>query len=242
MSDNPRQTSGRSLKPWVLGAAVAVAGALAYALFALKPDAAPPLPQLRPVPPEATAEEVHRLCAACHAYPPPDTFPRSAWRMEVKQGYDFFHKDLSYRFAYPPLEAVIRYYENRAPEEFKPLARTAAPQPPAARFEQHAYRAPGADNPPFALITNPTNNASFAEPATINIRAGAQDFDGAVTNVAFYAGTNKLGQTASSPYSGTPEVSLGPFAARSAGGTHGAYRQPTRLHYSAARHEAGPHD
>src|SRR5262245_35681097 len=148
MSDNQGQLSGRSLKPWLLGAAVAVAGALAYALFALKPDAAPTLPQMRPVPPEATAEEVHRLCAACHPYPPPDTFPRSAWRKEVKQGYDFFHKDLSYRFAYPPLEAVVRYYENRVPVEFKPLARTVAAQPRVARFEQRDYRPPGADNPP----------------------------------------------------------------------------------------------
>lgn len=27
---------------------------------------------------EATTEQVHSLCAACHAYPPPESFPRSA--------------------------------------------------------------------------------------------------------------------------------------------------------------------
>jgi hypothetical protein len=148
MSDDQGQPTGRSLKPWLLGAAVAVAGALAYAFFALKPGVVAEVPQRRPVPPEATAEEVRRLCASCHAYPPPDTFPRSAWRQEVKQGYDFFHKDLSYRFAYPPLEAVVRYYENRAPEELKPLPRTAAPHPPAARFERTSYRPPEAATPP----------------------------------------------------------------------------------------------
>src|SRR5438552_3438502 len=31
--------------------------------------------RVRGGPGEATAEEVHRLCGACHAYPPPDTFP-----------------------------------------------------------------------------------------------------------------------------------------------------------------------
>ncbi len=106
-----------------------------------------------PQPPEATAEEVHRLCAACHAYPPPDTFPRSAWRKEVKQGYDFFHKDLSYRFDYPPLEAVVRYYENRAPEALPPLSRTPA-QPPPVRFERRGSRCPEAAGPPGVANVN----------------------------------------------------------------------------------------
>ena len=114
MSDNRRRLPRRSLMLWGLVAAVAVAGGLAYAAFAPERDTAPAV-TMPPEPPEATAEEVHRLCAACHAYPPPDTFPRSAWRKEVQQGYDFFHQDPSYRFAYPPLEAVVCYYENRAP-------------------------------------------------------------------------------------------------------------------------------
>lgn len=65
-------------------------------------------------PAEASAEEVHKLCAACHAYPPPESFPRSAWRKEVKQGYDFFH-DSNLQMEYPSLEAVVQYYERRAP-------------------------------------------------------------------------------------------------------------------------------
>ena len=39
-----------------------------------------------PEPPEATAEQVRQACTGCHAYPPPESFPRSAWRKEVKQG------------------------------------------------------------------------------------------------------------------------------------------------------------
>ena len=30
--------------------------------------------------PAASSEAVHEFCGACHAYPPPETFPRSAWR------------------------------------------------------------------------------------------------------------------------------------------------------------------
>jgi hypothetical protein len=63
--------------------------------------------------------------------------------------------------------------------------------------------APGANNPPFALLTNPTNDSTFLGPASVVFNATAQDFDGTVTNVAFYANSNKLGQTTTSPYNFT---------------------------------------
>jgi FG-GAP-like repeat/FG-GAP repeat len=133
---------------------VIVVGSLAYAVAAAQP-AGEPTPQLRPEPPEAPAEEVHRLCAACHAYPPPDSFPRSAWRKEVKQGYDFFYKDPSYRIpSYPSLEAVVRYYENRAPAELPLVPRTAPPQPPRARFDRSDYLLPQATRSPGVAHVN----------------------------------------------------------------------------------------
>src|SRR5688572_9632240 len=137
MSDGSRPAFSRW---WLLVAAAAVSGGLAYAVLAPKPARV----TRRPRPPEATAEQVHQLCAACHAYPPPDSFPRSAWRKEVKQGYDFFHQDLSYRFDYPPLEAVLAYYENRAPDALPLLPPTRAPRPPTARFERRDVHAPDA--------------------------------------------------------------------------------------------------
>ena len=113
--------------PTALVLLLLVAGAGVAAYFTLLPPPATTAPTaeltLPPEPPEATGEEVHRLCAACHAYPPPDTFPRSAWRKEVKPGYDFFHQDPSYRFAYPHLEAVVRYYEKRAPKRCRRFRR-----------------------------------------------------------------------------------------------------------------------
>src|SRR5262249_44705111 len=93
-------------------------------------------------------EEVHRLCAACHAYPPPDTFPRSAWRMEVTQGYDFFHQDPSLRFDYPPLDAVVRYYESRAPLTLAQLPRTPEAQPLLARSDHRQAPIPDTAGPP----------------------------------------------------------------------------------------------
>ncbi len=141
---------------WLLAAlALAVlgtAGGLAYALRGPGSAAATAVAR-RPEPAEATAEEVHRLCGACHAYPPPDTFPRAAWRKEVHQGYDFFHDDPSYRFPYPPLEAVVRYYERRAPEALAALPPTAATQPPV-RFDRRTYRPGGTTRPPGIANVN----------------------------------------------------------------------------------------
>jgi hypothetical protein len=128
---------------------VAVTGGLAYlayTAFATESAAAMPLP---PEPPEATAEQVHQLCGACHAYPPPDSFPRTDWRKEVSQGYDFFHQDPSYRIDnYPPLEGVVRYYENRAPEALKLLPRNNPPHPCPAKFDSSTHLVPGTAGPP----------------------------------------------------------------------------------------------
>ncbi len=86
--------------------------------------------------------------------------------------------------------------------------------PPNVTLQAATLTAPGADNPPFAVITDPPNNAAFAAPATITIQADAEDFDtgGAVTNVAFFAGTTKLGQATHSPFSFTwPSVPRGHY-------------------------------
>src|SRR5262245_42631113 len=133
MNDTPRPAPGRRALPIIAGVVVlSAAAAIGYVVFTPKPAPEIPEPQLRPEPSEATSEQVHQICAACHAYPPPETFPRSAWKKEVQQGYDFFHKDLTYRFEYPAMESVLRYYERRAPETLAPAERQpeGAPGPP----------------------------------------------------------------------------------------------------------------
>lgn len=64
---------------------------------------------------EATDLSVRKLCSACHAYPPPETMPRSTWRKEVKQAYEFF-RDSALGGEYPSLESVVSYYEKHSPE------------------------------------------------------------------------------------------------------------------------------
>jgi FG-GAP-like repeat len=101
-----------------------------------------------PVPPqEASAGQVHRFCgAACHAYPPPDTFPRSLWRREIKQAYEFF-RDSNLSMDFPSQESVALYYERRAPLELPPinLPDTTAPSP--GLLHRRDYRIPSSVRP-----------------------------------------------------------------------------------------------
>jgi tetratricopeptide (TPR) repeat protein/cytochrome c5 len=84
---------------------------------------------------EATREEVLALCMACHAYPPPDSMPRAAWRKEVKQGYDFL-RGSTLHADFPPLESVVRYYEQRAPERLPFVKQSPATGKPPVKFEK----------------------------------------------------------------------------------------------------------
>ncbi len=133
--------------PWLLSAILAVSTAVA--LTCLTPATPGQAPTSRTGGDEASTESVHLMCGACHAYPPPDTFPRSAWRKEVKQGFDFFHADATLQFPYPSLESVVRYYENRAPNELPSIPRSPFRKCPI-QFENqpvptlHGVSSPGA--------------------------------------------------------------------------------------------------
>ena len=52
---------------------------------------------------------------------------------------------------------------------------------------------PPTNQPPIVNIVQPSNNAAFLAPANISIRASAQDFDGFVTSVEFFANNQSLG-------------------------------------------------
>ena len=64
-----------------------------------------------------------------------------------------------------------------------------------------ALTATGADNPPFAAITFPTNSAVHPSGQSLTIRADAFDADGGVAKVEFFAGETNLGEDTSEPYS-----------------------------------------
>src|SRR5262245_10041970 len=129
--------------------AVAAALSLSLALTGQAPRAQPP-PE--PAPAEASAEVVHQFCSVCHAYPPPDTFPRAAWREEVRKAYDFF-RDANLRQETPDLESVVQYYERRAPIRLPAADRP----PPASGPTPVAFRKQGLRPPDGAAVPQVTH-------------------------------------------------------------------------------------
>jgi hypothetical protein len=124
-------------KPWKLRLAAGVALVLGVSAVLVTAalvdrgagDRSPP-----PDDPGDIAEQVHTVCAACHVYPPADSFPRWAWRKEVLQGYQFareFRPDLRL----PPMQEVIDYYESRAPEKLALPVISNATTPVPVSFE-----------------------------------------------------------------------------------------------------------
>jgi Bacterial Ig domain len=60
-----------------------------------------------------------------------------------------------------------------------------------------------AHNPPMATLTSPAAQSAFPAPASIGLSADAAALDGTITNVVFFAGTNRLGASSTAPYSVT---------------------------------------
>jgi hypothetical protein len=58
----------------------------------------------------------------------------------------------------------------------------------------------GANLPPTASLTTPTNRAVLLAPATLKLHAEASDPDGSITRVEFFNGTAKLGETLAEPH------------------------------------------
>jgi hypothetical protein len=103
--------------------------------------------------PDDIEEQVHSFCgASCHAYPPPDSFPRKHWRMEVERGYKFF--DQSGLALTPPKFAhVVRYYEERAPEDYPPATIIPSSRPLETRFETLGYPPPPGAKPAISNVS-----------------------------------------------------------------------------------------
>jgi hypothetical protein len=105
-------------------------------------------------------EQVRGLCAACHAYPPPDSFPKGFWRHEVDRGYEFYKKpppyaaDLVAGLTAPPHDAVVRYYEKLAPDQMPLPKLEYATHAPPVRFKQEGRKVPGLTRRPSISHVN----------------------------------------------------------------------------------------
>ncbi len=77
-------------------------------------------------------EGVRAACSGCHAFPPPDVLPRSAWRRQIEHMSflrDYLPEEAAGSDPFP-LEGVVAWYEARAPESL-PFERALTRDEPA---------------------------------------------------------------------------------------------------------------
>ncbi len=164
-----------SYRRWLVLCPVVVAGALAALVGCggtsttppTQPDAPEPTPTALPSDMEA---QVHNFCGgSCHAYPPPDSFPKRHWRAEVERGFRFF--DQSGMSTVPPkLAHVVRYYEERAADEYTPPQVAASSRPLGVNLEPVSYPPPAGDRPMISHV-NPVKLPSGRVDAAALARA-----------------------------------------------------------------------
>lgn len=60
---------------------------------------------------------VKAFCADCHGFPQASTFPKNSWHREVEQAYGFFFDSQRTHLKPPPMNRVINFFRERAPEK-----------------------------------------------------------------------------------------------------------------------------
>jgi hypothetical protein len=129
---------------------VGAAGIAAFVYAHRSPPPPPPDAGREPVG-DITAQ-VHTFCGACHLYPPADTFPRDDWQKEVERGYQFF-STAGMNLEVPPMDEVVKYYQERAPEKLPPAVIERATTPLPLSFEKIEVPAlPHKDAPAVANV------------------------------------------------------------------------------------------
>jgi hypothetical protein len=138
---SPNPTVRRWL--WAAPILLLAAGAVVWGIQRQRGERPSPPPAKEPIASAADVErEVHAFCgSSCHAYPPAETFPRRYWRSEVERGYRFFEQS-GRSMSVPAIERVVRYYEERSPEELPHADLKSAPHPLPVGFDPVSYPPP----------------------------------------------------------------------------------------------------
>jgi hypothetical protein len=64
----------------------------------------------------AVVRRVERFCGDCHAVPPADSFPKSAWQEQVDLGFQLYFQSGRSDLELPTPFEVTRFFEERAPD------------------------------------------------------------------------------------------------------------------------------
>ena len=147
------------------GRALLATGAIALSLAAVTRPASPPSPEVM----------VQRTCAICHALPPPEILPKSAWKGVVRDmtglivegtGMPSSSSAAALDFDF---EQIADYYERRAPRELPSPAPWPAPGADPARFVRHRLDFAGAKGPAAVANVRLLTLAASAPPEIVAV-------------------------------------------------------------------------
>lgn len=108
---------------------------------------------------------VVRFCGNCHRFPEPGSFARHEWRREVDKAYAIHRDSGRFDLRPPPSEAVIAWYEGRAPESlvFEPGEQLVGRDTPGSmRFTARPILAPSELAPAIARFGIPSTGEVLA--------------------------------------------------------------------------------
>ncbi len=71
---------------------------------------------------------IRTFCAACHAFPDPNSFAKADWKAEVSQGFRLYYDDPREGLILPPEDATVAYFESLAPEQIPIQPETGLPE------------------------------------------------------------------------------------------------------------------
>jgi hypothetical protein len=109
---------------------------------------------------KVTEKDIHDFCAACHVFPDPSSFPRAEWKEQIRLAYKFSampglkRPPESQKVPVPPMDAVVKWYQDRAPEKVaQATGDLDAPGPLPVKFQTIKVQEPGMTGKP-AGVTN----------------------------------------------------------------------------------------
>jgi hypothetical protein len=117
-------------------------------------------------------QQIQLVCTHCHAFAPPDTFPRFAWKEEVEQAYKFAAgANMPQRM--PPIESVIAYFEQRAPDKLPPAVYEKSDTPLPVTFQRNSCpRLQQADGTPVTNVAvSNVNLVHLSDPNKLDVLA-----------------------------------------------------------------------
>lgn len=100
----------------------------------------------------AVEVSIEAFCGDCHRMPRPTSFPKSAWRDEVKRGFDFYYASGRTDLEVPIQADVHQYFVSRAPERLELPSPGPVDLDWVDRFRQLEIHLPNIPNPATSFV------------------------------------------------------------------------------------------